>query len=224
MMTISILGTGWITSKGYGTINLGEEHLFAPEETLYTVAKNGIFNRRPVKNFGRLDRLSRITLAAVSLALKDAGIDSSPDSKKDIGIVGTNDQGSQETDTAYFRDFVDNGRKLARANLFIYTLPSSPMGEAAIHFGLAGPLLYMAGAGRSLATVMVTAAEMIAGAESTLMLAGMTCGDEGIYTLLGESKAGGKCTLDNVLKSAGVDADVEKFVTTIRSLKRGQQA
>jgi len=222
-MAISILGTGWITSKGYGTVNLCEEHLFASEETLYTVAKNGIFNR-PVKNFGRLDRLSRITLAAVFLALKDAGIDASPDSKQAIGIVGTNDQGSLETDTAYFRDFVDNGRKLARANLFIYTLPSSPMGEAAIYFGLSGPLLYMAETGLSLASVMITAAEMIAGAESTLMLAGITCGNEGIYTLIGESKDGGKCSLDNVLKSAGVDADVEKFVTTIRSLKRGQQA
>ncbi|HXC93792.1 MAG TPA: hypothetical protein VN652_07250, partial [Geobacteraceae bacterium] len=73
-MAISILGAGWITSKGYGTVNLCEEHLFTSEETLYTVAKNGIFNR-PVKNFGRLDRLSRITLAAVFLALKDAGID-----------------------------------------------------------------------------------------------------------------------------------------------------
>src|SRR6185369_15319482 len=201
-MAISILGTGWITSKGYGMVNLCEEHLFASEETLYTVAKNGIFTR-PVKNFGRLDRLSRITLAAVYLALKDAGIESSPESKQDIGIVGTNDQGSLETDTAYFRDFADNGRKLARANLFIYTLPSSPMGEAAIHFGLSGPLLYMSGTGDSLATVMIAAAEMVAGSESSLMLAGITRGDEGIYSVIGESKDGGKCTLDDVLKSAG---------------------
>jgi 3-oxoacyl-[acyl-carrier-protein] synthase II len=219
-MAISLLGTGWITSKGYGTINSCQEHLFTPEETLYTVARNGIFNR-PVKNFGRLDRLSRITLAAVSLALRDADIDSSPDSKKDIGIVGTNHQGSLETDTAYFRDFVDNGRKLARANLFIYTLPSSPMGEAAIHFGLAGPLLYMAEAELNLATVMTSAAEMVAGAESSLMLAGMTCGDEGIYAVIGDSKNNGECLLDDVLKSAGLAADIEKIVTTLRNFKRG---
>lgn len=224
MMTISILGTGWITTKGYGKINLGEEHLFAPEETLYTVAKNGIFNRRPVKNFGRLDRLSRITLAAVFLALKDAGIDSSPDSKQSIGIVGTNDHGSQETDTAYFRDFVDNGRKLARANLFIYTLPSSPMGEAAIHFGLVGPLLYMAGTGHSLATVLTTAAAMVAGAESSLMLAGMTCGDEGIYFVIGDSENGGVCKLEDLFGPTVIDADIQKIVTTISSLKRGQPA
>ena len=220
-MAISLIGTGWITSKGYGSINLCEEHLFAPEETLYTVARNGIFTR-PVKNFGRLDKLSRITLAAVSLALRDARIDSSPDSKRDIGIVGTNNQGSLETDTAYFRDFVDNGRKLARANLFIYTLPSSPMGEAAIHFGLTGPLLYMAETGPNLATVMTPAAEMVAGAESSLMLAGMTCGDEAIYAVIGGSNDNGECTLDDVLKAAGLEKNVEKIVTTIRSLKRGQ--
>lgn len=222
-MAISVLGAGWISSKGYGTVNLCEEYLFAQEETLYTVAKSGIFNR-PVKNFGRLDRLSRITLAAVSLALRDAGIDSSPDCKKDIGIVGTNDLGSLETDIAYFKDFVDNGRKLARANLFIYTLPSSPMGEAAIHFGLAGPLLYTSGAALSPAPAMISAAEMIAGAESSMMLAGMTCGDEGIYCVLGEPKDGGVCRLDDVLQAAGHEADLETMVTTIRSLKRGQPA
>ena len=44
---------------------------------------------------------------------------------------------------AYFQDYVSGGRKLGRGNLFIYTLPTSPAAEAAIHFGLAGPLLYV---------------------------------------------------------------------------------
>jgi 3-oxoacyl-[acyl-carrier-protein] synthase II len=219
-MTVSILGAGWITAKGFGTVNLGEEYFFAPDETLYPVAKTRVF-MRPVKNFGRLDKVSRITLAAVCLALKDAGIDSSPECKQDIGIVGTNDQGSLVTDAAYFKDFVDNGRKLARANLFIYTLPSSPMGEAAIHFGLTGPLLYTAGSQLSPATALISAAEMITGAEASMMLAGMTCGDAGIYCVLGESRNGGICWVDDVLESAGTDADIERMVTTIRSFKRG---
>jgi 3-oxoacyl-[acyl-carrier-protein] synthase II len=219
-MTISIVGAGWITAKGYGTVNLGEEYLFAPDETLNAVAKTRIFGR-PVKNFGRLDKVSRITVAAVCLALKDAGIDSSPECKQDIGIVGTNDLGSLETDTAYFRDFVDNGRKLARANLFIYTLPSSPMGEAAIHFGLTGPLLYTVGSQLSPAAALSSAAEMITCSEASMMLAGMTCGDTGIYFVLGESKGGGLCRVEEVLKQAGSVADVERIVTTIRSLKRG---
>jgi len=32
---------------------------------------------------------------------------------------------------------------MGRGNLFIYTLPSSPLAEAAIHFGFQGPMLYM---------------------------------------------------------------------------------
>ena len=36
-----------------------------------------------------------------------------------------------------------NGSTLGRGNLFIYTLPSSPLAEAAIHFGLTGKLLYL---------------------------------------------------------------------------------
>jgi 3-oxoacyl-[acyl-carrier-protein] synthase II len=221
MTTMAILGAGWLTAEGYGTLNSQLEHLFAPDETLSTAAKAGLFDR-PVKNFGRLDRLSRITLAAVSLALKDAGIVSSPDCKQAIGIVGTNDQGSLETDIAYFRDFLENGRKLARANLFIYTLPSSPMGEAAIHFGLTGPLLYSAGPTPSAVSVMARAAEMVSGGESTLMLAGISCGDEALYAVIGPSREGAICRLDDLLRAVPHGADIAANVTILRNLKRGQ--
>jgi 3-oxoacyl-[acyl-carrier-protein] synthase II len=218
---MAILGVGWLTAKGYGTVNSAKEHLFAPDETLSAAAKTGLFDR-PVKNFGRLDRLSRITLAAVSLALKDAGIASSPDCKQPIGLVGGNDEGSLETDTAYFRDFLENGRKLARANLFIYTLPSSPLGEAAIHFGLTGPLLYSSGTALSAVSIMTTAAEMVSGGESSLMLAGISCRDEALYAVIGPSREGAICLLDDLLLAVSNDGDVSDNVTILRNIKRGQ--
>jgi len=46
-----------------------------------------------------------------------------------------------------FLDYVQAGRKLGRGSLFIYTLPSSPLAEAAIHFGLQGPVLYIGSIG-----------------------------------------------------------------------------
>ena len=65
-------------------------------------------------------------------------------------------EGSLQSDLEYFRDYLEGGRTLSRGNLFIYTLPSSPLGEAAIHFGLLGPLLYAASEGNALTAVLDT--------------------------------------------------------------------
>lgn len=60
-----------------------------------------------------------------------------------MGLIGTNRAGSLEANRLYFSDYLQAGRVLARGNLFVYTLPSSPLAEAAIHFGFQGPMLYM---------------------------------------------------------------------------------
>jgi 3-oxoacyl-[acyl-carrier-protein] synthase II len=86
--------------------------------------------------------------------MKDAGFSCIPQKKQDIGIVGASDSGSMQSDIDYFKDYLDCGRTLSRGNLFIYTLPSSPLGEAAIHFGLQGPLLYAASAENPLMTAL----------------------------------------------------------------------
>ncbi len=149
-----------------------------------TLAKRDIFSH-PFKNFGRLDTISKMTAFGVSLALQDAGIEYSPTEKQDIGIVGTNAEGSLRSDIAYFRDYLESGRTLSRGNLFIYTLPSSPIGEAAIHFGLQGPVLYAAGDGRALSAVLDTAKEMILADEAPVMLAGKAEADEAFFFVLG---------------------------------------
>lgn len=219
-MVTAILGGGWLTRSGYGTVLGARASLYGPAETLATHARSGIF-ARPVKNFGRLDRLSRQTVVTVALALADAGLDASPEDKQDIGIIGSNEVGTLETDTAYFKDFVDNGRKLARANLFIYTLPSSPLGEAAIHFGLAGPLLYTVGTGQCFAAAVHQAAEMIAAGEAAMMLAGMTGGDEGVYLLLGAAAGPRPWRVEELLAGIGHSAELAEIITSIRSVKRG---
>ena len=81
-----------------------------------------------------------MTCYGCALALRDAGIDYSQENKQPIGILGVGFTGSLAANLAYFQDYVDSGRVLARGNLFVYTLPSAALGEAAIHFGLQGPL------------------------------------------------------------------------------------
>src|SRR5574341_404414 len=135
VMIISIRGIGWITKGEYGCVRTGVHRDHDAAEGLDAVMKSDIFSY-PVKNYGRFDPVSKMSCTAVALALKDADIVYAAGRKQDIGIIGTNAEGSLRSDIEYFRDYLAGGRKLSRANLFIYTLPSSPLGEAAIHFGL----------------------------------------------------------------------------------------
>jgi len=169
-------------------------------EGVNSLPKRRIFSHS-FKNFGRLDAISRMTVYAVALAVQDAGIKYLPGLKQDIGIIGTNTEGSLQADLTYFRDYVGSGRTLSRGNLFIYTLPSSPFGEAAIHFGFLGPLLYVWGLDNSLVAVLDIAQEMITAGETPIILAGKAEESEAIFFVL-ESRLGkgvaGSGDLENI--------------------------
>jgi 3-oxoacyl-[acyl-carrier-protein] synthase II len=217
-MTIAINGIGWLSDKGYGMVASGRTVSFAPGEAWQALPRDSFFTR-PVKNFGRLDAVSRITMATVSLALQDGGIDSSPLQKQPVGIVGTNRDGCLTTDTDYFRDYVENGRKLSRANLFIYTLPSSPLGEAAIHFGLTGPLLYTADSSGTALLPLRMAAGFIADNSASTMLAGRSDGDQAIYLLLGSEHERSLCPLGIAEEILSADFQVATLADRFNSLR-----
>jgi 3-oxoacyl-(acyl-carrier-protein) synthase len=213
-MTISVLGIGWLTNSEYGCIGLGQQQAYEAGEGINSLSKRGIFSY-PFKNFGRLDSISRMTAYAVALALRDAGIDYSPTKKQDIGIIGTNAEGSLRADIAYFRDYVDGGRTLSRGNLFIYTLPSSPIGEAAIHFGFLGPVLYTAGQDASIVNVLDTAEGMILAKETPVLLAGRGEEDEAVFFVLEEQSGRNKpvlCDLADIRSIAATEPGVAGLV------------
>jgi 3-oxoacyl-[acyl-carrier-protein] synthase II len=184
---ISVRGAGWLTKTGYGCLRCGLDYRFEQDEGVHSLAKRGVFTH-PFKNFGRLDTASRMTVSAIALALQDADVDYSPSEKQDIGIIASSCEGSLQSDINYFRDFVENGRTLSRANLFIYTLPSSAPGEAAIHFGLTGPLMFMTASDGTLSTCMDMAAEMVAAGETGSMLVGTIVQDEAVYFVIDRSE------------------------------------
>jgi len=138
-----ISGIGWITKKKYGCVNKAIRRDYTDIKSLHSNLQNESVFLYPVKNFGRFDITSKMACCAGALALHDAGIKYSEKHKQDIAIIGTNTDGCLISNLNYFKDYVQTGRKLARGNLFIYTLPSSPLAEAAIHFGFQGPLLYI---------------------------------------------------------------------------------
>jgi len=217
-MSISVTGIGWLTKEGYGCIRSGLQHAYEIGEGAHTLPKRDIFSH-PFKNFGRLDSISKMTAFAVSLALQDAGIEYSPTDKQDIGIVGTNSEGSLQSDIEYFRDYLAGGRTLSRGNLFIYTLPSSPLGEAAIHFGLLGPVAYVASEDHALTAVLDMADEMILANEAPAMLAGTAEEEEAIFFVLGRDHGGDRqvlCDLEEAraLVETGTDLSglIQKFL------------
>lgn len=181
--------------------------------------------RHPFKNFGRLDPLSKATCRAVALALDDAGIGYSPDRKQDIGIIGTNTAGCLQSDVRYFKDYFESGRTLSRANLFIYTLPSSPLGEAAIYFGLQGPLLYATVRDKALGAIMAMAADMTFHDETSAMLAG-TAGEDGAVFFVVMNETGptrsALCDVDGAMKILNNTGTVPGIIKEFSNIKKGK--
>lgn len=169
-MTVNILGTGWLSRDSYGSERLERSVEYASRVSLRKLGKEDGLFAYPVKNFGRFDPVSRRVCYVTALALQDAGMEYSKDWRQDIGLLGTDEYGSEQANISYFRDYVEGGRTLARANLFIYTLPSSPLAEAAVHFGLQGPLLYLRNQDGSVDSLLVTAQRMIAEGQAETML------------------------------------------------------
>lgn len=218
-MTISVRGIGWLTKTGYGSVRLGLQHRFAEGEGVHSLAKLGLFSH-PFKNFGRLDGVSRMTVSTVALTLRDAGVGYSPAGKQDIGIIGTGSEGCLKSDDDYFRDFIDNGRTLSRANLFIYTLPTSALGEAAIHFGLFGPLFYVTGEDDSLAELLDMAADIVVAREAGRMLIGKIAGEAAIYFMIDSMREiDSLCSLDEARQIVESSRDVSGIPRQFSILK-----
>jgi len=178
-MSVLLTGIGWVTPGGTGR---GRDFDTPPElsGTLPRIARKA-FLARPLPRFGRLDDYSRCGLAAASLALKDGGLDLWK-RKRNVGIISSTITGCLHTDSDYFDTVIAAGGHLASPNLFAYTLPNAFLGEAAIHFGLAGaafavyenPLTGMASVRFAIASII--------GGECSSMLAGM-CNTEGTGAL-----------------------------------------
>jgi len=84
-----------------------------------------------------MDIYSKLGLAAITFALKDAGLDKWK-KKRPIGIIASTVYGCLGTDIDYYDTVIPQEGLLASPNLFAYTLPTCFLGDAAIRFGLTG--------------------------------------------------------------------------------------
>src|SRR6185312_1576229 len=94
---------------------------------------------KPIKYLSRMTSEARCCLVAAARALKAATLDSAGE----IGLLATGEQCFLDADLDYFDDYLASGRSMGRANLFIYTLPTSAASEVAIALRLTGPAIFM---------------------------------------------------------------------------------
>lgn len=130
-----ITGIGWHTPAGSGQGRTATtDPLIGGDLEIPT--RKQIF-AQPDKRFGRLDKFSRVGLAAAAFCLRDGERDDFS-SARPIGIVAASRYGCLATDRDYLETMLLDGGKLASPNLFAYTLANSFLGEVALRFGLGG--------------------------------------------------------------------------------------
>lgn len=181
--TIRVSGIGWLDGQAFGCVRRRELSVYGPPAGVPAPWRRPDLMGGAVKNIGRFDAVSRLTCCACALALRDAELSVEECRKQAIGLVGANADGSLDANHAYFSDYLQAGRKLGRGNLFIYTLPTSPLAEAAIHFGLQGCLLYV-GCPAGLPDLLNTASQLIADGQAARILAVRADGQQAMGFLL----------------------------------------
>ena len=133
-MKIFVTGMGWLTAAGMGR---GNDSFAAPPGLVRVPTGRELFHS-PDARFGRMDKFSKTGVAAVSMALQDAGSAMGLEGLE-AGIIASTRFGCIETDADFFRTVIAGAGKWASPQLFTYTLPSCFLGEAALRFGLTGP-------------------------------------------------------------------------------------
>lgn len=136
---IAVTGAGWVVPGGLGRAGAGDscERGSGPLPPV----RLGDFFASADGRAGRLDRYSKIGLAAIALAVRDAGWPAQ--GRTVTALVAATAYGCLATDEEYYRTVLPQGGALASPNLFAYTLPNCFLGEAALRFGFTGPTLIL---------------------------------------------------------------------------------
>lgn len=220
-----VAGIGWITQREYGCVLTALCSSYSDMGSLRSKLQGESILLYPAKSFGKYDRVSRMTCCAAALAFYDAGMSYSEDRKQDIGILGSNSDGCLSSNVEFFSDFVENGRTLGRANLFVYTLPSIPMAEAAIYYKCQGPLLYMTFPRKAIASLLRHSDKMIRRGESAAMLAVKASEDDAQCFFLrreGDVSGGSAMPLEEVAEIAERESTVAQMIESLTKLQHAE--
>jgi len=162
---IAIRGAA-MTPAGYGSTLLGQQPWPAGDgesadgQDLVSLSWNDLFDA-PCSRFGRMDLLSRAGLMGAELLDIDFG--AVPEQTRNrIGVCLQTRSGTLSTDMEFLADI--------GPSTFIYTLPSSVIGEICIRHVLRGPSLCLMSESSSGRNIVTEAVERIATGEADAML------------------------------------------------------
>ncbi len=137
IVNVPITGIGWISAVNAGR---GSDRC-KPEWDVGTptVPAAMLKSLKGGSRFGRLDLFSRIGVAAIGLALEDAGYlpAKQPAAETSIALISATTSSCGVTDRDFYRT-IQEEPGLASPGLFVYTLATSFLGEAALRFSLTG--------------------------------------------------------------------------------------
>jgi 3-oxoacyl-[acyl-carrier-protein] synthase II len=120
----------------------------------------------------RLDRASRLPLAAALFALEGQGTAPSTAVGPDVGIAWGSAFGRVDASAAYMQRLFEKGARFASPAEFPNLVPSSPTGHASIYLGTRGPVMTLADLGTSAESAILQAIETLTTGEATRMIAG----------------------------------------------------
>ncbi|HBJ96819.1 MAG TPA: hypothetical protein DDZ11_10555, partial [Lentisphaeria bacterium] len=95
------------------------------------------------ERFRRSSAHAKVHLIAASAAMYDAG----QPRGGNLAVLSCGREGSHEQNLAYYHDYMEFGRTLGRGHLFVGTIPTTAMCEAAILLEAHGPAYYLDTAG-----------------------------------------------------------------------------
>lgn len=170
MLTGRISGIGWVTAAGCGQGRQPQAFAMPPGD-LPSLSRADVFDQ-PDRRFGRMDSFSRLGLAGIAFALRDAGLEPW-EQKRPVGLIAASAYGCLATDCDYFDTVIPQGGALASPQLFAYTLSNTFLGEAAIRFGLTGSGLVVSSAVASDLLPLGLALESLAWGDADCLVAGI---------------------------------------------------
>jgi len=167
-MSGTMTSVGWVLPAAAGELDAreGRESPIASRGEL--LEREGLAPGS-VKNLGRFPDSVKDVCGACAIALRTAGLGHWREAKLSTGVISAGFDRTLDINREFFQDYVDSGRLTGRGNLFIYTLPTSPVAEATILFGLGGPLLYVESVAAPFTGMLQAAEDMIASGQADSM-------------------------------------------------------
>jgi len=153
-------------------------------------------------NLRRMDRIGRIVVSSVRLALEDSGLDLGRENPSRMGIAIGTGLGSSDTVDQFYRSLLKDGPTGAAPLLFQTAVPNAITSHCSIEYGIKGTNLTFSHKETSTEMAMAFAYHLLEGGKADVILAGG--GDElseplfHVYSMLGGLSPGRRGGLEGM--------------------------